>query len=235
MTADNTIDGGAGTDTPSIASAATAATVSGFETLTATEATNRSQDMAVFLDNTTFTKVNSSLTADAYTLALTNVRAGITTRAATTATATTLARLIDTITNSLTVNVTGGQTITGITASNEETTNSASTNSSAVVVTALTATDLSTLNITGSGAVTITTLGANSTTAASTMTINASRNTGGVHLDASNGTIVGTITGSATVENTQKETAGGDTIIGGTGADKIYVDNCGTKEVQPFS
>jgi hypothetical protein len=223
LTQGNTIKGGEGTDILSISSAATAATatgVSGFETLTGT-GTSFTQDMAVFLDNATFTTINSSLTAGANTLTLTNVGSGITTLNTTTATSTALTRLIDAAANSLTVNVTGGQTITAITASNEETINLASTNSTAVTVTTLTDTDLSTLNITGGGKVTISTLAANST-ASGTLKIDGSTNTGGIDVSAANSTLAVNLIGSVSASNTLLTAgAGSDSVTGGSAADTI--------------
>jgi len=225
FTAGNTIVGGDGTDTLSIAAAATAATasgVSGFETLSAT-GTSFSQDMVLYLDNNTFTTVQSNMTAGANVFTLTNVGAGVTNAVLATASGIDIDRLVDTSTNSLTVTIAGGSTTnTAITASDEETLNISSSNSTAVTVTALTDTDLRTLNITGSGAVTITTLNANSTASSSaTLTIDGSTNTGGISVSAVNSTIVANITGSASVANTLTGTAGSDTITGGAGADNI--------------
>lgn len=154
-------------------------------------------------------------------MALTNVGAGISTVNLTTAVTTTLARLIDTATNSLTVKLTGGQTVTALTASNEETINLASTNSTAVTLSTLTDTDLTTLNITGSGKVTISTLAANSTSAGSVLTIDGSTNTGGIVVSAVNSTLNAAMTGSATAANTITGGAGADTIVGGAAADSI--------------
>jgi len=223
LTAGNTIAGGAGNDTLSIAVAATAPTaggVSGFEKLTFT-GTSIAQDMVNFVDNSTFTTINSSLTAGAYTLGLTNVGSSIATLNTTTGTTTTLARLVDTTSNALTVNITGGQTVTAITANNEETINLASTNSTAVSLQTLTAQDLTTLNITGTGSVTITTLDANSSSAGSVLTINGSTNTAGIAVDASNSFLNAIITGSATASNILVGSIGADTILGGALADSI--------------
>jgi Ca2+-binding RTX toxin-like protein len=225
LTAGNKIVGGDGSDTLSIAAAASAATasgVSGFEKLTGT-GVSFAQDMVLFLDNNTFTMVESNMTAGANVFTLTNVGAGVTNAILATASGIDIDRLVDTSSNSLTVTIAGGSTTnTAITASDEETLNISSSNSTAVTVTSLTDTDLKTLNITGSGAVTITTLNANSTASSSaTLTIDGSTNTGGISVSAVNSTIVANITGSATAANTLTGTAGSDTITGGAGADNI--------------
>ena len=219
----NVINGGEGTDALSLAAAATAATatgVSNFETLTAT-GTTWTQDMVLFVGNTGFTTVNSSLTAGGNTLTINNASSSLNTLNTTTGTTTAFARLVDTATDSLAVNITGGQTITAITASNEETISIASTDTNGATVTTLTDTDLSTLNITGSGKVTITTLAANSTTTGTTLTVNGSTNTGGIVVDAVSTTIVANMTGSATAANTIKGGAGIDTIVGGAAGDSL--------------
>jgi Ca2+-binding RTX toxin-like protein len=198
--------------------AASASGVSGFETLTLTAAD--SQDMAKFLDNSTFTKLQGGF---AGITAFTNVGSGITTLATTVAGNTSsIARLVDTTSNALTVSLLTAQTTAALTANDEETINLASSSTGAVTLGTLTATDLQTLNITGSGAVTITTLAANSTSTGTTLTINGSANTGGISVDASSSTIVASITGSATASNALLTgTAGADTIVGGAAADTI--------------
>jgi Ca2+-binding RTX toxin-like protein len=221
LTTGNVMVGGDGTDVLSLAATANAAAasgVSGFETLRSTAAV--SQDLAVFLDNNTFTTLQGAV---AGTSAFTNVGNAITALATTFAGNTsTLARLVDTTTNSLNVTLLGNAATAAITANDEETINL--TTSSAVgatTLTALTATDLHTLNITGSNAITITTLNANSTTTGTTLTVNASASTGGVTLSAVNSTVSANITGSATASNNLTGSAGSDTIVGGAVADTI--------------
>ena len=225
LTSGNTISGGDGTaDTLSIAAAATAATatgVSGFERLTFTGNANLSQDMSLFLDNNTFNRINSSLTAGGNTAAITGANTTVATLALTTQTTTTFARLVDISTNSLSIIATGGQTITAVTASDEETLNISSSNSSAVILSTVTATDLATLNFTGTGGITITTLNANSTTAASTLTINAAALTGALAVSATNSSIPVVFTGAPTAANTFVGSAGSDVITGGTAVDSI--------------
>ena len=229
LTAGNTITGGDGTDVLSLAVAATAATaasVSGFERLRDTAGIT--QDMAVFLDNSTFVQLQNA----GVTSVFTNVGAAVTNYANTaTGSTATITRLIDTTSNALTVTGLTATTLTALTANNEETINLASSSTGAITVTTLTATDLTTLNITGSGFVTIGTLAANSTSAGSVLTIDGSTNTAGMSVDASNSSLVATIT-APTAASTIVGSAGSDSIVGGAGADVIYADNSGTKEVQ---
>jgi len=215
--------GGEGTDVLSLAVAATAGTatgVSGFETFRLTA--NTGQDMVQFLDNNTFTRIEAALAGA--TTAFTNVGAGVTTLATTAATNTsTFARLVDTTANSLNLVLLGNATTTAVTANDEETINlSTSSAVGATTITTLTATDLHTLNITGSNAIVFTNaIVANSTTAGTTLTINASANTGGVTVSAANSTIAASVTGSATASNVLTGSAGVDTIVGGGVADTI--------------
>ena len=223
LTAGNTIVGGEGTDVLSLAAAATASTatgVSGFETFRLTA--NTTQDMIQFIENSTFTTIQGALAGA--TTAFTNVAPGVTTFATTAATNTsTFARLIDTSSNSLNVVLLGNASTTALTANDEETINlSTSSAVGATTLATLTATDLHTLNITGTNAITITNaIAANTTTAGTTLTINASANTGGVSLSAASSTIVANITGSSTAANTLVGTGGSDTITGGGLADNI--------------
>lgn len=219
LTAGNTMKGGTGTDKLSLGTAATAATATGvseFETMVLTGATT--QDMAVFLDNNTFTKIEVGA---AVAGVFSNVGSGITGIDFTVAGGTgTVTRLVDVTTNALTVSLLTAATTTALTASDEETINLSSSSTGAVTLTTLTGTDLHTLNITGAGTVTITTLAANSTTAGTTLTINASTNTAGVSVSAVNSTIVANITGSSG-SNILVGSAGSDTIVGGGQADSI--------------
>jgi hypothetical protein len=223
LTSGNTIVGGEGTDVLSLAVAATAATatgVSGFETFRLTA--NTAQDMIQFIDNNTFTRIEGALAGA--TTAFSNVGLGVTTFATTIAGNTsTFTRLVDTSSNSLNVVLLGNAITAAFTAPDEETiTLSTSSAVGATTLTTLTATDLHTLNITGTNAITITdAIAANSTTAGTTLTINASANTGGVSLSAINSTIVANITGSANAVNTLVGTGGSDTITGGGLVDNI--------------
>lgn len=221
LTTGNTMKGGTGTDKLSLAIAATAATATGvseFETLVLTGG-GITQDMAVFLDNSTFTKIDVGQAGAAGTF--TNVGSGVTElTVSVTGNTGTASRLVDTTTNSLTVSLLTGSTTTALTLSDEETINLSSTSTGTVILSTLTDTDLHTLNITGAGAVTITTLAANSTTAGTTLTINASTNTAGVSVSAVNSTIVANITGSSG-SNILVGSAGSDTIVGGGQADSI--------------
>jgi Ca2+-binding RTX toxin-like protein len=221
LTAGNKIVGGDGTDVLALAVAATAATatgVSGFERLRATT-TGFSQDMVVFLDNPTFTRLQG---AAAGITTFSNVGASITTLETTVAGNTsTITRLVDTETNSLTVTLLGAATTTAVTVNDEETINLNTSSTGATILTTLTAADLTTLNITGSNKITIGTLAANTTTAGATLTINGADNTGGVTVSAVNSTTPASITGSFTASNVLTGTAGADTIVGGNAADTI--------------
>ncbi len=222
LTAGNTISGGAGNDTLSLAVAATGTTasgVSGFETLTLTAAAGMTQDMSQFVDNNTFTTINSSSAAGAITNAITGASNSVSTLGLTTAITTTFARLVDTSRNSLNVEVTGGQTITALTASDEETLTISSSNSTAAVITALTAADLTTLVITGSGNVSVT-AGAGIVSATNLSTVNALAATGAVVVNASTSVVDLTATaGSGGLTLTTG--SGADTINGGNGVDVI--------------
>ncbi len=222
LTAGNTIVGGDGTDVLSLAVAGTAATasgVSGFETARLTAAFT--QDMAVFLDNPTFTRVEvTNNVAAVYS----NVGSLVTTAASnTTSSSLTATRLVDTTTNSINLIALGNATTTLFQVNDEETINLSSSSAvGAVTITTLTDTDLITLNVTGSNAITIGTLSANSTTTGTTLTINAAANTGGISVSAANSIIPASITGSATGSNALLTgTGGADTIVGGSAADTI--------------
>jgi hypothetical protein len=209
----NTITGGDGTDILSLAAAATAITatgVSGFETLTDT--VGIVQDMAVFLDNSTFTRINFSTGTANFTNVGTNVA---TLGLAAAGTAYTFDRLIDSSTNSLAVSVTTGVTVASLTANDEETISISSTSTGAVVFTASAQTDLTTLTLTGAGNITIT------PGASPLATVNASAMTASAIVDATATTANVTMTGSSTVASTLTGGIGADSITGGSGVDSI--------------
>jgi len=221
LTTGNTIQGGDGTDVLQlalVANAAQASGVSGFETLRVTHAT--AQDMTLFLDNPTFTRLEVETAVAA---SFSNVGSSVTTVASRTASSSlTATRLVDTATSSINVVALGNATTTLFQLNDEETINlSTSSAVGPATITTLTANDLQTLNITGSNAVVIGALSANSTSTGTTLTVNGSANTGGITVNASSSIIVASISGSATASNDLTGTGGADTIIGGSAADTI--------------
>lgn len=237
LTASDTVNGGDNTDTLSLAAAATAATaagVSGFETLSIDAAFN--QGMEQFTNNGTFTRINYNVGGN---VAVTNAGALIDTiQLESTGAGNTfsMARLVDTSTNALTVvpeDLAGGTvTAATLTLNDEETLNintgtaaDATANNgtgNALTITTLNAGDLTTLNVAGANAVTITNAIAG---AANLATIAASTLTAALSVDASASTANMTATGSFAAANTITGGTGADTITGGTQADSLTGGN----------
>ena len=163
LTIQDTVVGGAGTDTLVLGAAATAATastnVSGFETLSLSGAIT--QDLAVFASNTTFTTLdNAANSAAVFNNALdtvTTLTQSVTSLGAGTIR---LERLVDGANSSITFNATadgGTTTVTTLRVDDEETvTLTSGTAAEDLTVSTLTAADLTTLNLTGTGDVIIT-------------------------------------------------------------------------------
>ena len=220
LTAGNTIAGGDGTDVLSLAALATATTasgVSGFETLLIAGGLGN-QDMAVFLDNSTFT----NLRAASGVVGFTNVGAGVTTvstAAATTSVAVT--RLVDSSSSSLSASVATGTILGTLTAANEETITLTSSSTGVATVSTLAAAQLQTLNLIGSGQVTVSAI-TNASTTATSLTVDGSTNTAGVSVNASTSSSAASMTGSTAASNTLIGTGGADTIVGGGAADAIH-------------
>ncbi len=223
LTAGNTMTGGDGTDVLSVGVAVTASTaagVSGFETFRST-VTALTHPMTNFTDNSTFTTLQNAVAAGttAFTSASNTVTKLESTIAASSASMT---RLVDGTANSLNVILIGNATTALMQADNEETINlSTSSASGDTILTTLTVSDLTTLNITGSNKISIGTLSANTDSAGSVLTINGSTNTGGISVSAVNSILDAAITGSATAASTLTGGTGADTITGGTGIDLI--------------
>jgi Ca2+-binding RTX toxin-like protein len=231
------VSGGDGTDTLVLTEAVTADEVvgyTGFETARFDQAAT--QSMAV-LANNAFTTISHS--DGSGTISLSNVGAGVTTLAALdngNNLNITMTRLVDSSTNSLAI--TGNSTLTSaygtITANNEETISIASGNATTETFeSALAASDLTSLTITGTGAVTVTGAIAGATDLA---TVDATGNTAAVVVNASvsavnvtmtagnggstftSGAGADTLTGGNLVD-TFVTGEGNDTLVGGAGAD----------------
>jgi hypothetical protein len=224
LTSGDTVVGGDGTDTLRLDAAATAGGsigVSGFEVLRLDTAAT--QDMVLFINNTTFTDVHFNA---AGTSSATNSPAGLATVLAANDTILTVSRLLDTSANSLTFqaidNSSASDNIT-LTVDNEETLTwsdrSSFATAPAITIDNLSADDLVTLTVSGVSAKTITNAiyGANDTLT----TINASGNTGTVSISAGSSTVAMTITGSSTAANTLTSGSGTDAITGGSAADSL--------------
>jgi hypothetical protein len=217
LTAADTVVGGIGTDRLNTATAITTGTnggrISGFETLRFTD-TGQTQNMAVFTNNT-FTRVDSMGAALAVTNAASTLSTlGIDVPAGTTS----LARLVDTSADSLTVvaitDVVDGANNTVLTLDNEESLTLDSSDGDFHIRT-LNAADLTSLTLTGDNLFNIETAVAGNTDLA---TINASGVTGteAITVIASGSTVGVTVTGSSTT-GTQTYTtgSGNDRITGG--------------------
>ena len=211
LTAADSIDGGTGVNTLSITAAVTSPSIGGrvsnIQNL-ATSAT--SQDLSMFTA-TTLTAVTQSAAGNG-TLALTNAGASLATLNILEGDAlvTGFARDVDTTSNALTVNagiaIAGGSALT---ASNEETITLAGS-TFAVDLDLATATDLTTLIVTGSGNQII---DAQAATLLSSVNIAGVTGTATANIDASASTVALTFTGAASTGN--------QSITSGSGADVI--------------
>lgn len=217
---DSAIVGGAGNDTLSLASVATANTamgISGFETLLLTGA-DLVQDMSVFKKNPGFTTIsNAGVTSTfskvgASVINYTNTESGA---------AVTISRATDTAADALTITAKSGTSISSVTANDEETIAVKSSSSGDVTISALNASDLQNLTITGAGKVNITSLSAISASTASSLKIDGSSNTAGISVSADSSTKNAEVIGSATASSTIIGGDGSDTVTGGTDADVI--------------
>jgi hypothetical protein len=236
-TSGDVVSGGEGTDTLVLTEAVTADEVVGyssFETARFDQAVT--QSMAVLANNAFTTFVHSDAGG---ALSLSNVASGVTTLSllddANTA-AVTIARLVDSSTNSLAIagNTTGDSQYATITANNEETISISSGNATTETFeAALAASDLTALTITGTAAVTITNAIVGATDLAS---VDATGNTAAVIVNASVSAVNVTMTagngGSTFTSGAGSDTLtggnlvdtfvsgeGSDTLIGGAGAD----------------
>jgi Ca2+-binding RTX toxin-like protein len=223
LTAGDTVSGGDGTDILRISTAATAATaagVTGFETIRFDAGIN--QGLEQFSTNSGFTRIVYNAGA---TIAVTNAGSAVDTLQISTAGGTlSMARLVDTSTNAVTVLTTAGQTTTVLTIGDEETVtiNTGSTAGAGTVITDMTAGDITSLTVTGSDALTITNAIAS---AANLATVNASALTAAFSANASTSTANITFTGSFSGANTMTGGTGADTMVGGTAADSLTGGN----------
>jgi hypothetical protein len=227
LTIQDTVVGGEGSDTLNLDVAATAATastnVSGFETLRLTGAIT--QDMAVFASNTTFTTLdNGANSAVVFNNALdtvTTLTSSVTSAGAGTIR---LERLVDGAASSIAFNAEtdgGTTTVTTLRVDDEETVTLSSGGVVAedLTVTTLTAADLTTLNVTGTGDVIIT----NKVGGTAVTTVDATAATGAVTVSVADSTSSVTMTGNSSSTEIATLTGGlaGDTITGGGGADAL--------------
>lgn len=228
LTAGDVLVGGDGTDTLSLAAAATAATaagVSGFETLTFTAAA--AQGMEQFTTNAGFTRVNAGAAA---VITVTNASSSVATLGLATGVTATFDRLVDVSTNTLAIAplAAGAIAVAGLTIDDEETVTVSTTGTAGaaanITVAAMSATDLTSLTISGAGSFVV---GVPIGGAANLATVNASANTGLVTIDASTSTANMTMTGSFAGVNTFTGGTGSDTITGGTAADVLTGGNGG--------
>lgn len=237
LTAGDTVSGGDGTDTlalEAVATAANAAGVTGFETLSVDAQFN--QGMEQFTNNGAFTRINYNTAGN---VAITNAGSAVDTIQLQATNGTfSLARLVDTSTNALNIVVkdTGGtaSTVDTLTAIDEETltintgTLSDATQSNgtgeALTITTLNASDLTTLTVSGANAVAIT----NAIGGASNLaTVNASALTAAFTANASTSTANLTFTGSFSSANVFTGGTGADVLNGGTAADTLTGGNGG--------
>ncbi|MFI3158416.1 MAG: hypothetical protein QX199_19915 [Methylococcaceae bacterium] len=226
ITVDDIIAGGDGTDTLSIAAALTVGTatgISGFETLTLT-ATATDQDMDAF-SAATFTRVNTTVTADTTIVTFTDVSSNVTTLGISGAAPddVNFTRKLDTTSDSLTIEFTGAGTTFDagdgvLSVANEETLTISSGGSAANTIDTLTATDLTSLTVTGAQNLTIT----EAMAATGIATINSSTATGTFSINASNSAV--DLTGITGINNTTIISgSGNDTLTGGAGNDSLNV------------
>jgi len=231
LAAADTIIGGDDTDTLSFDTttahtAAIGARVSGFETLTAVSAV-ATLSMAVYSNNTGFTRVNVA----AGTNSITNAGAAVVTLGSdAAATALTFARATTTTADALNIRLgatTGASLVhTAITATGEETitlTNAATSNPATFqTITTLSAAALTNLNIAGAGGMVVT----NAITGATALAtvVDSHTGIGVVTLDLSNSTVATTYTGSANATGTTTLTMGsGRNIVNHAGTGSLVV------------
>jgi len=232
----DTLVGGDGTDTLAVTAVLTNNTaaeltgISGMEVFELASAGTETIDMASFLNNPTFTRVDfgdgggGTLTVNNAPTSITDIRllAGV---AGDTAV---FDRLIDGSANSLTISSRGDLSgaVTALTVNDEETLAiSGSSAANDLTVTTLNCTDLTTLTITGAADIRV----ANALSGTAVTTVNASGSTGVVEVHATNNVAALTMTaGSGNAEftggllaDTITGGAGDDIIIGGQGADVI--------------
>jgi len=246
----DSIDGGDGTDILEFTAdmtntAAVLSTVRNFEVLDLNSGASDSINMANFINNSGFTRIDFGDAGGAGTLAITNAGSSITDmrlNAGIAEDTVTFARLVDTATDVLTISARAdldgaGADMVAFTANDEETINiSGSSGANDIDLGALNATDMTTLNVSGAadldtGAISSLALATIDASAASgtlvmnaalsnaAMTVTLNANTGGsVTLTTGDG--ADTITGGAGID-TIVAGAGADTITGGGAADVI--------------
>jgi S-layer protein len=226
----DSLTGGDGTDTLHLEGAPTntgtvLGQVSGFEVLRLDGNATTALSMANFINNTGFTRIDVDQLGT-NTATITNASTSLNSiRLLDNSAGDTLvfSRLVDNATDTLSIDsrTTAARVVTAVTASDEETIN-LSTNSAAadITITTLTAADLTTLNVSGSGDAVITNAIASATGLA---TVDATGASGAVTVVGSTSSTAITATGNASSAGVFTFTGGnkGDTITGGGGADVL--------------
>lgn len=222
LTSGDTVDGGEGTDTLVISAAVTTPAVGSRVTnVEVLSTSDTAQDVSMFTA-TTLTGIIETGTA----LAVTNAGSSLNTMTLAQAGAITssFARASDTSSNSLTIQATTAVAATSaLTASNEETVTVAA-GTVAVDLDLATMTDLTTLNITSTGAGTAIVLDAQLATLLSSVDMTGVTGTSTVSVDASDSTVNLTAiasTGSGAGAVTLISGSGNDTLTGGVSADSL--------------
>jgi Ca2+-binding RTX toxin-like protein len=226
LTAADTVVGGDGTDTLAFTAAITDAAstfqaFSGFEILELAPGAASTITLSNFINNQTFTRVDFG-DAGGNTITANNVGAAVVTlRLIEGVTGDTVVfdRLVDNSTNAVTIDArnTTAQTVTALTANDEETITYSSVNAAAdVTITTMNASDLTSLTISGDGDLIV----SNALSSTLVSTVNASAATGAVTISAANAVVGVTMTGGSGV-NTFTGGVLADNITGGAGADVL--------------
>ena len=214
------INGGDGTDTLTLTSAAAASGTSNLSNMEIIEisAASLTQDMTAFL-NAGFTTISTASTGTIISNAQSNLTNLI--FSSTAATTPTFSRLISASTDALTLSFIGGSTALGATSIADEETvtinKSGTATAGAVTMGTVTATSMTSLTITGDNSVAITALSGDSSNAK----IDASAATGTINIAATGSSVNMVQTGSATAANSLIGGTGNDSITGGAAADSL--------------
>lgn len=227
----DTIAAGAGTDTLLLTSMAAVTAeaangLSGFERLkidaTADPTADVTVNLANFVNNDDFTRItigdthDDVLTISSVGTSFTDLRFDADAESDTEAL---LSRLVDTSSNSVTVTITGSETIKTLTMNDEETVTLTSTDANAATITTLSATDATSIVATGSGNVIVT----NAVTGTAITSVDVSDLAAAATINVSNATGSVTATGNSLNGGIFTFTggSGNDTITGGIAADII--------------
>jgi S-layer protein len=233
----DTIDGGDGTDTLALTTmgaitAEAAVGISGFERISVSDAAGANATINMGTDIGTISRITVGDTNDAVAT-FSNLAADFTdlrfSAAAEADTEAALTRVVDSSTNSMTVTITGSETVKALTLNDEETITISSTDTNAATITTLTSSDVTTLTLSGAGNVIITNAISGSTAIA---TVDASDLAAAATVNATNSVVAMTFTGNDLAGGVLTFTGGsgadtingglaGDTLTGGNGIDTI--------------